>query len=482
MKTAISYIRWSSGLQDSGSSLARQTAAFNSFCQAHHLTPFHDNFLDKGKSGFKAEHRKGDFGKFLAMAEQGAFPPNSVLVVEALDRFSRELPLSVAATFQAITKLGIAIGVCQDNRIYFAEDLADMGSVVSLIVKMCSAHQFSAVLSTRVKSAKAVQRTRGNKTKEGKVSALCPRWLSVVDGEYKVNDFGEMLLKTIDLSIAGHGANTIKTMLNLEGKYWNNLASNFRRRSLVGDCVGRDGNVLEGAYLPLITMDKFRQLQASVDARSFDYKPKQGDAISNLFTGLIFSPEGFQYDRTGQKNRNGTRRRILSTRRKGMAQPTYDYVENLILENLLTITDEDLYPSQPDEAEANKRILDATIADKEAQISALEAEILDKGSIALSRLIVALEGQIEGLKGQREALATKQATQENHLAGLKVVVYDNTLDARTRAKRHIAAMVARIVMVVRSKTDIGFVATFKNGLVKHWNMPVVERIYLERAA
>src|SRR5262245_4840427 len=90
-----SYIRWSTPQQASGDSLRRQTkaaadwAARNGFHLDTSLT-----LHELGKSAFTGEHRKNPdrnaLAAFLRLVEQGKIPRDSYLVVEALDRITRE--------------------------------------------------------------------------------------------------------------------------------------------------------------------------------------------------------------------------------------------------------------------------------------------------------------------------------------------------------------------------------------------------------
>src|SRR5688572_16401692 len=92
-RLAVSYSRFSDFKQAKGDSEDRQDRLFRQFCQRHNLTPLSEIFADRGRSGYKDEHRKkGRLGQLLALAKDGRFEPDTVIVVEAWDRLGRLRP------------------------------------------------------------------------------------------------------------------------------------------------------------------------------------------------------------------------------------------------------------------------------------------------------------------------------------------------------------------------------------------------------
>ena len=92
MKKAIAYMRFSSPGQMSGDSLNRQRRLI-----AEWLKVNSDYYLDTityedlGLSAFKGKHaQSGAFSEFLDAIEHGYILPGTTLLVESLDRLSRE--------------------------------------------------------------------------------------------------------------------------------------------------------------------------------------------------------------------------------------------------------------------------------------------------------------------------------------------------------------------------------------------------------
>src|SRR5262249_6090440 len=91
---AFSYVRFSSPAQAQGDSLRRQTEAARAWCERNGAA--FDTSLtlhDLGKSAFKGDHHRRDkyaLGAFIKLAEAGRVPPGSFLIIERLDRLTRE--------------------------------------------------------------------------------------------------------------------------------------------------------------------------------------------------------------------------------------------------------------------------------------------------------------------------------------------------------------------------------------------------------
>src|SRR5262249_90435 len=92
-RIAISYSRFSDPKQAKGDSEDRQDRDFRNFCRRHTLTPLSEVYADRGRSGYKDEHRKkGRLGQLVAAAKDGRFERGTVIVVEAWDRLGSLRP------------------------------------------------------------------------------------------------------------------------------------------------------------------------------------------------------------------------------------------------------------------------------------------------------------------------------------------------------------------------------------------------------
>src|SRR5262249_50723110 len=131
MQRAYSLIRFSSWKQAKGDSRRRQLAWSKAWCARHqcHL----DESLHEAKpvSAFRGKNRsQGALASFLEMVKVGRVPKGSILLVESLDRLSREEVDEALLLFLGILKEGVHIVTMEPERRYTK---ASVGDVVGLV-------------------------------------------------------------------------------------------------------------------------------------------------------------------------------------------------------------------------------------------------------------------------------------------------------------------------------------------------------------
>src|ERR1019366_5827441 len=94
-RVAYSYIRFSTSEQAKGESVGRQLDMAKEWCERNGVTLDESLTLrDLGKSAYTGEHRKNPdrnaLAGFLKMVQDGRIPSNAYLIVESLDRLTRE--------------------------------------------------------------------------------------------------------------------------------------------------------------------------------------------------------------------------------------------------------------------------------------------------------------------------------------------------------------------------------------------------------
>ncbi|MGA2935987.1 MAG: recombinase family protein, partial [Syntrophobacteraceae bacterium] len=96
---AYSYIRFSTPDQLNGDSLRRQLDLSKRYAAQHGLVLDENlNLQDLGLSAYHGEHREGALGRFLELVKGSRISEGSVLLVESLDRLSREVKRGVTPT------------------------------------------------------------------------------------------------------------------------------------------------------------------------------------------------------------------------------------------------------------------------------------------------------------------------------------------------------------------------------------------------
>ena len=113
---AYSYIRFSTPDQLNGDSLRRQLDLSKRYAAQHGLVLDENlNLQDLGLSAYHAEHREGALGRFLELVKGSRISEGSVLLVESLDRLSREEITEALEQFLAIIRSGVKIVTLADN-------------------------------------------------------------------------------------------------------------------------------------------------------------------------------------------------------------------------------------------------------------------------------------------------------------------------------------------------------------------------------
>ena len=122
-RKAISYIRMSTDKQLKGHSLQRQVKLTKEYCDNNDLELV-EELTDIGLSGFSGQHReKGQLRLFFDGVRDGTLDPNVILIVESLDRLSRQNPLTAMSQFNELLSYGVEIRTLFDNQIYTKETI-----------------------------------------------------------------------------------------------------------------------------------------------------------------------------------------------------------------------------------------------------------------------------------------------------------------------------------------------------------------------
>ena len=121
-----SYTRFSSEKQRHGDSVRRQVEAVEEWAKRSGGGLRLDTSLrDEGVPGYMGRNAKvGALARFLKAIEERLVAPGSVLVVENLDRLSRNEPLEGLDLLKTIIKAGVEIVTLHDNRRYTRENMS----------------------------------------------------------------------------------------------------------------------------------------------------------------------------------------------------------------------------------------------------------------------------------------------------------------------------------------------------------------------
>ena len=303
---AFSYLRMSTEEQLKGDSLRRQKTASAAYAEEHNLELV-DSLEDIGVSAFKGKNRKsGALKVFLDLVEEGKIPSGSFLLVESLDRLSRERVTEPLGLLLQLISNEITVVTLSDGKKYH-DDVEPMDLMYSLIIMM-RAHEESEMKSFRVREAWKNKRT--NMLKKP-MTATCPGWLQLNKEKNQFEPIAErveVVRRIFEMTLKGMGRNVIARTLNEEdvptfskrGKGWYGATvQKIRHNIAVMGYYPVGGNRLvggipdestKGYYPQIIAEDIFYQAQASVKGRGRKAGNK-GKYFANLFQGLAFCSE-----------------------------------------------------------------------------------------------------------------------------------------------------------------------------------------------
>lgn len=310
MAKAYSYVRFSTPDQEKGDSLRRQTERSKAYCKEHGLTLDDSLMADKGISAYKGSNQeKGSLGKFLKLIEAGKIEKGSILIVENLDRLSRQTPLEALNLFSKIISAGVKLVTLMDGQTYTTESIEKNPSqlFISLGV-MIRANEESKTKSERIVAAWHKKRELGL-TEHKPLTAKCPGWLKLVAGKFILDpDRAKLAKRVISMALAGQGAVSICQTLNREGlptlsqrgKHWefSTVQHLITSRTLVGEYQPKkmvDGRAkacvdpIPGYYPSLITEAEFYRLQAVLAKRKTGVKGRASKTVTNLFGQILKS-------------------------------------------------------------------------------------------------------------------------------------------------------------------------------------------------
>jgi len=215
--TCISYIRFSSDRQSQGSSLERQLQASRAYAEKHgYVFDERFNYRDLGVSAYTGDHAKfGDLHRFLTAIKSGDIPKGTILLVESLDRLSRESVLEAFKQFQAILDEDIKVVTLCDEMEYTKENLAtDFTKLIVSLSVMMRANEESKIKSQRIRGG--FEKKRKNLANV-KMTANVPTWLKLIKESNSfeiVPDRADIVKQIFQMSYDGQGIVTIARHLN----------------------------------------------------------------------------------------------------------------------------------------------------------------------------------------------------------------------------------------------------------------------------
>jgi DNA invertase Pin-like site-specific DNA recombinase len=387
----------STDIQLKGDSRRRQLESSQAYANQNNLDLVDASQMeDIGVSAFKgANVREGALGQFLDAVRAGKVDRGSYLLVESLDRISRQEVRKSLAIFLSIIDAGINIVTLADGRVYTADQTDELDLITSLVI-MSRAHDESRTKSRRLSAAWANKR-KNAATRP--LTRMCPAWVRLSPDKkgYEVIQERAVVVRSIfEDSAAGMGAYSITRRLNQahvrpfgrsRGWVTSYVSKILVNRAVLGEFQPHRifdgkrapaGDPISGYFPAVVDEELFHRAQAGLKLRDASGGGRKGTYISNLFSKLAvcaycklpmrFSDKGSANGRRSYLTCEGARR-WLGCERTGWRYDEFEasflaFVQELDLETVARSSDE-----------ANKRVtLDATLSSLQGQRAALEQE------------------------------------------------------------------------------------------------------------
>ncbi len=220
MPKAYSYLRFSRPEQMKGDSYRRQTEPARQYATRHKLDLDETLSLrDLGVSAFRGKHAQdGAFAAFLKAIETGRIRKGSYLLVENLDRLSRERVMIALRQLSDIIEKGIKVVTLFDGKVYDADSLDNFGDLLLALTIMQRAHEESETKSKRLRAAWQANRNKAQ-TDGRKLTARAPAWLTLAGDRktFAVNrERAKVIRRIFEMTIAGHGKSVIARRFNAD--------------------------------------------------------------------------------------------------------------------------------------------------------------------------------------------------------------------------------------------------------------------------
>lgn len=313
---AYLYTRMSSVEQLKGDSQRRQEVSGRAWASQRGLELKEIN--DFGVSAFRGTNALfGELAVFLEDLRNGEIAPGSFLIVESLDRLSRDDVSQAMELFIGIINAGVTLVTLFDDKMYSRETLAvDQMNFFVVLWQFATAGEESKKKSKRLAAVWKAKKDRSRET-NAPLSSMVPSWLvrdRVLDKILPIPERVAIVREIFQLSIDGYGCSTIARMLNQRqepvwrprkggsGEWGESYIKKIlANRAVLGEYrphknvftlkqktrTAPDGEPMIGYYPAIIDEVTFHQAAEASRMRLVSGAGRKGPGYSNLFTGLL---------------------------------------------------------------------------------------------------------------------------------------------------------------------------------------------------
>jgi DNA invertase Pin-like site-specific DNA recombinase len=436
---AYSYLRFSHPEQAKGDSIRRQTELRDAWLARNNVRLDTSLTLeDRGVSGFRGKHRenpdKHGLAAFLQLVQQGKVARGSYLLIENLDRLSREEEVPACHLLTGILMAGIRIVQLSPSELVLT-DKSNGFDIMRAVMDLSRGHGESEMKSKR--NGAAWENKRRKAREQGTpTTSKTPSWLRLVEGEWKVlHEAAATVQRIFRMAADGHGIGVIAKRLNAEqvpaigkARTWvrSYVGKILANRAVLGEHQphkgrGRDrkpdGKPIEGYYPEIIKPEEWHAARKGMEVR----KGKSGRPASggvNIFAGLLRDARDggtLHLLFKGHKQGNRPGGPVLTPyhaesgigARKAITFPARVF-EWAVLDSLREIKPEHILPAAPTSSRAD--VLQAQLDEVAAEIEQLKARVKARYSDALADVLEQQEAEHERIAAELEEAQTEEAT------------------------------------------------------------------------
>lgn len=505
-----SYRRFSNIEQEKGTSIARQEKYAQKIAEKYGLEINKDLVMtDRGLSAFHAEHKKkGALGVFLKLVEEEKVQQGSVLIVESLDRLSREQPFKAQATMYEIIEAGITIITAKDSNVFNKESIAKnpVQTMILSILESIRAHSESLTKQGYSINFLHDQITNHLNGEVSDVAGQVPFWISrkpslhkKIKGGFELNEKSEIAKEIIQLYKNGDGVRKISRALRAKnikapkgGDSWgvSTLSSILSNPSLCGKKVFEIKYLHEGKeviepynldkyYPAIMSEEEFYDLQAIKKRRDGAGRGDRGQNVhllSDYGKRSVCSECGKSVTTQTQKQKYRSRRRLHCSKYKDTEDCcksiVQDYIEDAFLVSVARHIDHNLI-NQDDDSSAQisveERLAEVKLAMK--NIRKMSYGIDDAEEMAdMMADYNQFKAEKELLQNKNSELKQYQVSQDEIKGFIERVeaarVFENTED-RKFIKSILELCIRKITVHMQAKplADYGYENLYENTLV-----------------
>ncbi|MGQ2950757.1 MAG: recombinase family protein [Agrobacterium sp.] len=389
---AYSYVRFSTPDQMAGDSLRRQTAAAAKWAKEREIDLDNSSFQDLGVSAFHGDNAEtGMLREFLQAVEVGLVARGSYLLIENLDRLSRDRPRKATRLLEDICSAGITVVTLSDKREY-SEEIIDNDPMAMMWAFMTAirANEESTMKSRRLREAWKRKKELAAEERRPLTGRL-PAWLSLSSDRSKIElmeDRVAVIRRIFEETLAGRGQHAVASLLTREGietfgdgkrkaKVWQRsyIKKILENSAVIGTFVPHDTRKVKGRrvrdplpailnYFPAAIETELFDRVAAMRAGNSAPKVREGRELSNVLAGLAKCPRcGATMTRVNKGRKGGTPYLVCTTAKGGggcdYRQVKLDGLEAVLREHVGTFVRD--CPSRETLLEAERQQIEAQL-------------------------------------------------------------------------------------------------------------------------